>query len=325
MLAQVGRWPGRLGQPLPGPDRRERLGLGPVVAERDQARLVHDAVVDALQPVVEEADQLVVPVDMWRRVGLVGRVMDPVADERLARRVRAALEHSQRGVDVLVHPAADQEHRRREAVVAGREGTLPPVRPIVLLAEPLEEPDRGVLEAVEPFRCPGGAAVLGARRHRVHPDHAHGVLRQLGDRGAAAEVMDVVGVAVVGRHHRDDRGEVRRVEERDLDRGEAAVRDPPHPDLAVAPRLRRQPLDGVEAVLGLACGVLVQGDSRRRARAPNVEPAQGEPARRQPLAAALVARRAPVVFAVGDHLEDRREDLWAGPVPERLREPQVGR
>ena len=53
------------------------------------------------------------------------------------------------------------------------------------------------------------------------------------------------------RQDRDDRAQVRRAQLRDLDRGEPAVADAPHPDGAVAPRLRREPLDRVVPVARL--------------------------------------------------------------------------
>ena len=311
-----GRRPRVEGQPLPGPRDGERLRPDLVVAEQDDGRLVHHAIVDALQPVVEEADQLVVPVEVRARVRVVRERVDPVADERPARR-RAALLHSQRGVDVLVHPAADREDRRLDRAVVGGERALPPVRSVVLLAEPFEEPDRRPLEPLAPLVDPARAAVRRPWRQRVHPDHADRVLAQLRDRHAAAEVVDVVGVAVVGRHHRHDRLQGRRPELRDLDRGEAAVADPPHADVAVGPRLRGQPADGVAAVERLAGRVLVVRHAARAAGAPDVEPAEREAARREPFAAPPVRCRAPVVLAVGDHLEDRREALVRARRPAR--------
>ena len=191
-------------------------------------------------------------------------------------------------------------------------GASEPIRQygaVVLLAEPGVEPDRRPLEAVAPLVEPGVAAERRSRRERVHPDHAHGVLAQLADRDAAADVVDVVGVAVVAGVHRDDRPEMGRAELGDLDRREASVRDPPHPDVAVAPWLGRQPLDRVVAVLGLAGRVLVLGDARAAAGPTDIDPAQDEAARGQPAPPALVTGAPPVVLAVRQELEDHREPL----------------
>ena len=57
----------------------------------------------------------------------------------------------------------------------------------------------------------------------------------------------------------------------DLQRGEAAVRDAHHVDVAVAPRLRREPLDGVDAVGLLLEHVLVGVDALGRAGAADVD------------------------------------------------------
>ena len=64
---------------------------------------------------------------------------------------------------------------------------------------------------------------------------------------AAADVVDVVRVAIVRGVDRHDRPEVGRPEHRHLDRREAALADPPHPDVAVRPGLGREPLDRVDS------------------------------------------------------------------------------
>ena len=151
----------------------------------------------------------------------------------------------------------------------------------MLLAEPLEEPRRRRLEPGEPFVAPAVAPERRIGRHRVHRDLADRVLAELADRHAAADVVDVAQVAVVGAHDRDDRAQVRRPELRDLDRGERAVADAPHPDRAVAPRLGGEPLDGVVPVERLGLGVLVERDAARRAGPADVDPAQGVAAPRR--------------------------------------------
>ena len=83
--------------------------------------------------------------------------------------------------------------------------------------------------------------------------------------------MAVVRVAVVGEVDRDDAGEVRRPKRGDLERREAAVRDARHVHVAVAPRLRGQPLDRLDAVELLVGGVLVEVHALGRARAPDVD------------------------------------------------------
>ena len=143
---------------------------------------------------------------------VVRQVVDPVADQGAARGVRAALEHPQGRVDVLVHPAADQEGRRRSAAVVGASEPCRQYGPSCCWRSHSKS-QIGVRSSRSRHSAAHPAPrYVGSRRHRVHPDHAHRVLRELRDRRAAAEVVDVVGVAVVGRHHRHDRREMRRPE-----------------------------------------------------------------------------------------------------------------
>ena len=169
------------------------------------------------------------------------------------------------------------------------------------------QPRRRLLETRAPLVAPPLAAERRERRHRVHAQLADRVLALLAGRDAAAADVDVVAIPVVGRVHRQDRAEVRRPQLRDLDRREAAVADAPHADAAGAPRLGREPLHGVEPVERLRLGVLVERHAGRAAGPADVEAAEREPARREPLPEGRVPVAAPVVLAVRDHLEDHRE------------------
>ena len=313
----------RVGRPpAPRPRLRERFGIGPGPLEPGDGRLVLPAVVDVLEVAIEEAHELVQPVDVRARVGVVRERVDPVADQRPARGVDAPLLHPERGVDVGVAPARDLEHRALDGVVVRRERAAAPVRAVELLADPGEQPGWGALEAVAPLVAPALAAERRPGRHRVHPQLADGVLALVAGGDAAAADVDVVAVAIVGGVHRQDRAQVGRAQLRDLDRGEAAVADAPHADAAVAPRLRGQPLHGVEAVERLGLGVLVHGDAGRAAGPADVEPAQGEPPCGEPLAEGRVPVAAPVVLAVRDHLEDDGKALRRAAVA-RARPPDV--
>ncbi len=314
----------RLGLPGPVEQLRERFWRCVLAPEVCQAGLVHHPVVDALEPVVEEAHEFPEPIHGRARVGGIGELVDPVPDDRAPRCVHAPLLHPQDGVDVAVHPAPDVEDGRRDPPVVGRERAAPPVRPVPLLARPLEEPDRRRVQPFPPGGLPARARVPRPRRQRVHRHLAHRVLRQLADRRAATDVVDVVRVAVVGGVHRHDRAQVGRAERRDLDGGEAAVRDPPHPDVAIAPRLRGEPFHGVVAVNGFGLGVFVEGHASRAARSPDVEAAKGEAALGQIGAAGDVRGVPPVVLPVRDHLEDGGEPLL-GRTGARDREEEVGR
>ena len=284
----------------------ERLRRRVVALEPDDGRLVIEAVALALEPAIEEPHDLVELVEVRTRVGVVRPAVDPVADERPRRR-RARRLHPERRVDVGVAPAADVEDRRLDRVVVGGERARSPVRPVGLVPEPGDEPRRRQLEARPPLVEPAGAAEPDVGRHRVHRDLADPVLRELARGHAAADVVDVGQVAVVGPLERRDGEEMRRSQLGDLDRRERAVADAPHPDGAAAPGLGGEPLDGVVPVAGLVLGVLVHRDARRRSGPADVDPDEGIAPGREPLAAADVGVASPVVLAVGDQLEDGRE------------------
>ncbi len=313
------------GRRAPSPRQlgRERVRRGVVALEPDHRRLGVGAVVDPAQVVVQESDQLMEVVDVRSGWRVARPAVDPVADERPGRGGAQRL-HPERRVHVAVHPAADRVDRDLDRVVVRSEGALPPVRPVGLVAQPLEQPRRGRLQAGAPLVQPALATERRVRGHRVHRHLADRVLRQLADRHAAAPVVDVVHVPVVRAHARHDRPQVRRPQLRDLDGRERAVADAPHRHRARRPRLDRGPLDRVVPVARLVLGVLVEGDAARRSGAADIHPAIGVAARRQPLPAAGVRVAAPVVLAVRDHLDDDREPL-VGRVGRRDRAPQVGR
>ena len=179
---------------------------------------------------------------------------------------RAPFLHPERRVHVAVHPAADRVDRDLDRVVVRGQRPLPPVRPVGLVAQPREQPRRRDFEPGAPLVQPAGAAEGRVRRHGIHRDLAHRVLRQLAGRDAAAAVVDVVDVPVVRAHARDDRAKMGRTQLGDLDRGEGAVADAPHRDRAARPGLDGGPLDRVVPVARLVGGVLVEGDARRRTR-----------------------------------------------------------
>ena len=188
--------------------------------------------------------------------------MHPVAHDRPRWR-RAGGLHPERRVHVGIHPAAEVEDRSLDGIVFRRQGAETPVRPIVLLAQPFEQPRRRRLQPGEPVRAPRLAADRRIRWHRVHRHLADRVLAELARGDAAPDVVNIGQVAIVRGLDRDDGAQVRWPQLGHLDRGEPAVADPPHSDRAGAPRLGRQPLDGVVPVQRLSLGVFVQRDSTR--------------------------------------------------------------
>ena len=161
----------------------------------------------ALQPAVEEPDDLVELVDV--RPGRARRAASrgPSCRRASGDGARAARLHPERGVHVGVAPAADVQDRRLDGVVVGGQRALPPVRAVGLLAEPFDEPRRRRLEPRRATRSRQSAPRnAGVRRHRVHRDLADRVL------GLSSltvtqppTVVDVGQVAVVRGHDRHDR------------------------------------------------------------------------------------------------------------------------
>ena len=137
-------------------------------------------------------------------------------------------------------------------------------------------------------------------------------MEHVGREHAAAAVVDVVGVAVVGRAERDDRPQRGRPERRDLERVEAAPGDAGHADRAGAPGLLREPGDHLERVVLLLSRVLVVEDPVRLAAAAHVDAHGRVAVAGEVRLADGVARGGAVVLAVGEVLEDRRHRIGLG-------------
>ena len=137
-------------------------------------RLVHDAVVYPLEPVVAPPHG-----EMLARQGRAGRFtvragVIPGADEHLARRGHV-LRRPERGVAVAVAPAADEQRRGLDLVVAVPNAAGPPVITVLLIGQPGEQVRVVLLQALLPKLGPTVAAVFGIGRHCVHADHGAAV------------------------------------------------------------------------------------------------------------------------------------------------------
>ena len=138
---------------------------------------------------------------------------------------------------------------------------------------------------------------------------------------APAHVVDVVVEAIVGRAHRDDRSERPRAPDRRLQAGGPAPRRAHHAHGAVAPGLRRNPLDDLRRVVQLLGPIHVGHQALGVAGAPHVDPHAGVAVTREEGVVALVADAHHVAFPVRDVLEHGR-----GRLPCRcLRQPQARR
>ena len=250
------RRPRVLGDPAPRdlvhPGRRRHGLLHPDA----QHRLVHDAGVHALQPVVPPAQRLLQEADRRARRDVVRERVRPRADQPLARPGQA-LEQAQDAVGVAVGPAADGVDGDLDGGVVLADRAVLPVGVAALVREPGVDPRLVGLEALLPELAPALADGGLVRRLALPVQHAGAPVQQVGGQHAAALVVHVVGVAVVGAHERDDRLQRRRAAGGQLQAVEAAPRDAGHADAAGAPRLGGDPGDDLEEVLLLLRVVLV--------------------------------------------------------------------
>ncbi len=152
------------------------------------------------------------------------------------------------GFRVIVGPAGDGIDGYGDAGGVFADRPLFPVGVAALVAEPDQAPGDVGVEAGGPGVAPGGAVDVGVGGEILRRDHRGGPVEVvLGE--AAADVVDVGGVAVIRTADRDDGFQGGGLMRGDLEAVESAPADPDHGDLAVAPVLRGDPGDGVDAVL----------------------------------------------------------------------------
>ena len=249
------RRPDRLRDPSARTDRVVAPGRHLLLHEGAQHRLLHDPGVLALEPVVPPAQALLQIADRRPRDGLVPVLVPPRADEPEARHPEVR-EQPGDGVGVAVHPAAGGEDRALDRGVVLVDRAVLPVAVAALVGEPDGERQRELVQPLLPLPAPVGAGDLRIRRP-VKPSEerrapVEGVVEE-----TPAHVVHVVGVAVVRRAVRDDRGQRGRPQGRDLEGVEPTPGAADHADLARAPGLRRDPRDQLLAVVELLRRVLV--------------------------------------------------------------------
>ena len=205
---------------------------------------------------------------------------------------------------VPVRPAADGEHggldRRRSPRTPSRASSTRRGAGGRATPDHRLEP----VQPLEPRVAPAVADRRGVGRHRAQREHRRRPLEHVDAEHAAAGVVDVVGVAVVARAHRDDRLQRRRPARRDLQAVEPAPRDAEHPDLAAAPLLLGEPGDHLQRVVLLLREVLVVEQPVRVAAAAEVDAHARVAVVGEVRVVALVARGERVALAVREVLED---------------------
>ena len=213
--------PGRLSDPAPRTLGAARHRPDPLLHVADQARLVEEAVRGALQRAVEEPNDLLEEADRGTRGAALGPGVAPGTDQP-AHRPAHVLDQPQHRVTVAIDPATDREHRAGDLAVVLAGGALPPVVVAALVREPGRDPGLHRLQPLAPGLAPPLSGHGRVRRLRGVRRHAGRPMDHVGGQHAATDVVNVVGVAVVGGVDRDDPAQRRRVARGGLERGEAA-------------------------------------------------------------------------------------------------------
>ena len=321
---RVRRRPRGFGHPAPGALRVVRRRRHRLLHPEAQARLVHDPRLDALEVLVEPAQALLQEADGRAGLAVLGEGVRPRPDEPLARPGQARHEPRDR-VGVAVGPAADRVDGHLDGGVVLAHGALAPVVVAALVGEPVLDEGRRALDALEPGLAPAVAHRGRVGRERVAGEHGRRPRQHVDGQDTAADVVHVVGVAVVAGAHRDDRLERRRTPRGDLQAVEAAPRDAHHGDGARAPRLLREPRDDLDRVLLLSRQVLVLDDPVGVAAAAQVDAHARVPVAGEVGVVVGVAARERVALAIGQVLEDGRHRIALGVLgePDARGEPRA--
>ncbi len=287
-------------------------GRDAVLHVEAQHRLGHDAGVASLQPVVPPAQLFAQEADGRPGLSNVRILVRPGADEALPRS-REVLHQAEHAAAVAVGPARDgvDRHLDRRPVLA--DAAVAPEGVAPLVRQPGLQPQPAALQPLHPHLPPGRPHVRRIGRQGVAPEHDRGPGELFAQR-AAAHVVDVVGIAVVGRAERDDGLQRGRAKGRDLQPVEPAPGDADHAHLPVTPGLIGDPGDGVAAVLQLLRQVFVL---HQPLGVPC--PAQVQPHHRIAVPGQIglhrgVAQHRVIVLAVGDVFEDRGNGRLLGPL-----------
>src|SRR6185437_4874038 len=164
-----------------------------------QHRLLHDAVVDPLQPVVPPAQRFLQEPDRGQRRGGLRPGVAPRPDQSLAGTAET-LQQPRDGIGVAVLPAADGVNRGRDRRVVVDHRALFPVGVAALVLQPDLGQRLRCVDAAQPQTPPAICAHhLGIRRLGVRQQHVGGPVQHVQTQYKPALVVHVVAVAVVGR------------------------------------------------------------------------------------------------------------------------------
>ncbi len=186
-----------------------------------------------------------------------------------------------------------------------------PERIAALVLQPLGREQRQVVDAMLPHVAPALADHLRVGRQAAVVEERRAPGEIVVDH-AAAEIMRIAGIAVVGGAGGDDGLQRGRPARRDLQAVEAAPGDADHADIAAAPGLLGQPGDDLQRIVLLALHILVFDQALGIAGAGNVDPRRGIAVGREPHMLAVVAQPRSVAAAIGQVFEDAGDRVLRG-------------
>ena len=303
-LHDVGRGPAGLRDPAPRPAAIARGRRHAVLHPHLERRLLLHPRVAPLEPLVPPAQALLQKADGRPRLAQVRVLVAPGADQPLAA-VGKVSHQALDGVGVAVRPAADRQHRHLHPGEVLADRAVAPVGVAVRVLEPGGEPQPAALQAPVPHRPPRLADHAGIRRQGVVGEHGRGP-GEVVPQQAAAHVVDVVGIAIVGGADADHRAELGGLAGRQLQAVEAAPGDADHADSTVAPGLSGQPAQDRLAVEELLLQVLVGEHPPGIAAAAEIDAYRGIAVAGEVVVVLGVAPRRAVAQPVGNVLEDGR-------------------
>ena len=240
LLAHIGRRPGWFRHPASGPLRAEDFGRHGLLHPGAQHRLVHNAGLDALEPVIPPAQALLQKADGRTGHAHFREIVRPGANQPFARPGQPGQQARNR-VIVIVRPAADGVDGNVDGRVGFANGAVFPVDVAALVTEPGCDVGRRLFQTFLPHLAPILPDEARVGWGGVGHKHDRGPGQHLRGEQAAAHVMHVVGEAVVGEVHGDDGFELRRAAGGDLQGVEAAPRFAKEADVAGAPGLVGDP------------------------------------------------------------------------------------
>ena len=214
-------------------------------------------------------------------------------------------------VAIAIMPATDRQNGGFDLAVIFANRTVFPELVACLMIQPRFQMVRLVFQPVFPRLTPTVWSQFRIRRPRGIGQHLCGPAKVLTQKTTAL-IVDVIGIAIYGRHHRDHRLQSFGLLGGDLKAVEATPADPLHADIASTPRLRPRPGDHLASVVPFLLGVFILHQPVAVAVAAHVDADIGIAMPRHPRMAKLVPRNRPVALAIGQVLKDHRNGIVLG-------------